>query len=65
MNESKIIAAILPIAVSARASRASSLKVGKESWRRVIEDYKQILAELDPDSDKESALEKQSGLPLS
>ena len=50
MNESKILAAILTIAVSARASRASSVKVDEENWRGVIKDYERILAELDPDS---------------
>ncbi|MFY9805493.1 MAG: hypothetical protein WA211_13685 [Candidatus Acidiferrales bacterium] len=52
MNENKILAAILTIAVSARASRAGSAEVGKENWRGVIKDYGRILAELDPKSAK-------------
>ena len=47
MNENKILAAILTIAVSARASRASTVGAGEESWRGVIKDYERILAELD------------------
>ena len=54
MNESKILATILTIAVSARASRASSVKVGEENWRGVIKDCKRLLAELDPDSAKKA-----------
>ena len=52
MNENKILAAILTIAVSARASRAASMEMGKENWRGVIKDYERILAELDPKSAK-------------
>lgn len=52
VNENKILAAILTIAVSARASRAGSAEVGKENWRGVIKDYGRILAELDPKSAK-------------
>jgi len=54
VNENKILAAILTIAVSARASRASSAGAGEESWRGVIKDYERILAELDPDSTKKA-----------
>ena len=54
MNEQKILAAILTIAVSARASRASSVNVGEEIWRGVIKDYERILAELDPDLAKKA-----------
>ena len=52
MNENKIIAAILTIATSARELRDSSAEMGKEKWRRAIEDYKQILAELGRDAVK-------------
>lgn len=52
MNENKIIAAILTIATSARELRDSSAEMGKENWRRAIEDYKQILAELERDAVK-------------
>ena len=52
MNEYKVLAAILTVAVSARASRAPSEEVGKESWRGVVEDYERILAALTPDSPK-------------
>ena len=54
MNENKILAAILTIAVSARASRASSVEAGEESWRGVIKDYERILVELDRDSAKKA-----------
>ena len=46
MNENKIIAAILTIATSARAVRGPSAEKGTENWREVINDYEQILAEL-------------------
>jgi len=49
MNENKTLAAILTIATSARESRGSSAELGKENWRRAINDYERILAELDRD----------------
>lgn len=47
MNETKVLAAILTIAASAREPRNSSQEVGKEHWRRAIKDYEQILADLE------------------
>ena len=55
MNENKILAAILTIATSARESRGSSVEAGKENWRRAINDYKKILAELDRDLVKKAS----------
>jgi hypothetical protein len=52
MNENKIIAAILTMATSARELRDSSAEKGTENWRKAIQDYKRILAELDRDSQK-------------
>jgi hypothetical protein len=46
MNENKIIAAILTIATSARAVRGPSAEKGTENWRKAIDDYEQILGEL-------------------
>jgi hypothetical protein len=47
MNETKLLAAILTIAASAKEPRNSSQEVGKEHWRKVIKDYDQILAALE------------------
>jgi hypothetical protein len=49
-ERNKSIAAILTIATSARESRGTSEEIGKEKWRRVIQHYHQILAELEHDS---------------
>ena len=46
MNETKILAAILTIAASAREQRARAIEAGKEHWHKVIEDYERILATL-------------------
>jgi hypothetical protein len=46
MNETKVLAAILTIATSARDARGTSQEVGKEHWRRVIKDYNQIFEAL-------------------
>jgi hypothetical protein len=46
VNRTKLIAAILTIAASARDARNTSQEVGKEHWRRVIKDYQAILDEL-------------------
>jgi hypothetical protein len=55
MNENKIIAAILTMATSARELRDSSEEKGTENWRKAIQDYKRILAELDRDSLKKKS----------
>jgi hypothetical protein len=47
MNETKVLAAILTIAASAREPRTSSQEVGKEHWRKAIKDYEQILSDLE------------------
>jgi len=48
MNETKVLAAILTIAASTREPRNITAEAGKgrEHWRKVIEDYEQILAVL-------------------
>lgn len=45
MNETKILAAILTIAASAREERRHD-DIGKTHWSKVIEDYKRILKRL-------------------
>ena len=47
MNETKVLAAILTIAASARDTRSTSSEVGKENWRKVIQSYDEILAALE------------------
>jgi hypothetical protein len=47
MNETKVLAAILTIAASASDTRSTSSEVGKESWRKVIKTYDEILATLE------------------
>ena len=47
MNETKVLAAILTIAASAREPRNSSQEIGKEHWNKVIKVYDQILAALE------------------
>jgi hypothetical protein len=54
VNENKIIAAILTIATSARELRDSPAEKGTENWRKAINDYQRILAELDHDLVKEA-----------
>ncbi len=46
MDETKILAAILTIASSARDSRTTAQEIGKEHWRKVIKEYEQILTAL-------------------
>jgi hypothetical protein len=55
MNENRIIAAILTIATSARAIRDSSAEKGAENWRKAMNDYEQILAELERDLAKKAS----------
>ena len=54
MNESKIIAAILTIAVSARETRGPSVEASMANWRNVIKDYERILAKLGRDLAKKA-----------
>ena len=46
MNETKVLAAILTIAANAKEPRVRDAQVGKEAWRKVVEEYKLILMEL-------------------
>jgi len=46
MDETKLLAAILTVASSARESRTTAAEIGKEHWRKVIKDYEQILTAL-------------------
>jgi len=46
MNENKIVAAILAIAVCAREPRTPSVEVGKENWRKVLQLYEKLLLAL-------------------
>ena len=46
MDETKVLAAILAIATSAREPRNTSQEVGKENWRKVVNNYEEILKEL-------------------
>jgi len=46
MNENKIIAALLAMAVNARRERSTSKQVGCEDWRLVLDDYNTFLRAL-------------------
>lgn len=46
MNENKIIAALLTMAVNARRERSTSKQVGREDWRLVLDDYNTFLRAL-------------------
>jgi hypothetical protein len=43
MNENKIIAALLTMAVNARRERGTSRQAGREDWRLVLDDYNTFL----------------------
>jgi len=46
MNENKIIAALLTVAINAMRPRATSKQLGSEDWKHVMEDYTQFLNKL-------------------
>ena len=46
MNENKIIAALLALAVNTRRERTTSKQLGREDWRLVLDDYTTFLKAL-------------------
>ena len=46
MNENKIIAAILALAVNTKRERTTSRQAGREDWRLVLDDYRIFLSAL-------------------
>jgi hypothetical protein len=46
VNENKVIAALLTMAVNARRERTTSKQVGREDWRLVLDDYNTFLRAL-------------------
>jgi hypothetical protein len=46
MNESKIIAALLTLAVNMKRERTTSRQAGREDWRLVLDDYRIFLSAL-------------------
>ena len=43
MNENKIVAAILAVAVNTKRERSTSRQAGREDWRLVLDDYRMFL----------------------
>jgi len=50
MNDNRLIAALLTVAVNLKRPRASSRELGHEDWRHILEDYRQFLDYLDLES---------------
>jgi hypothetical protein len=46
MNENKIIAALLTMAVNAKRERSTTKQAGREDWRLVLDDYNTFLKAL-------------------
>ncbi|MGA8150555.1 MAG: hypothetical protein WB952_06375 [Terriglobales bacterium] len=46
MNETKIIAALLTLAVNMKRERSTSRQAGREDWRLVFDDYHTFLSAL-------------------
>jgi len=46
MNENKIIAALLTLAVNTKRERTTSRQAGREDWRLVLDDYRTFLSAL-------------------
>ena len=46
MNENKIIAALLTLAVNTKRERSTSRQSGREDWRLVLDDYRTFLSAL-------------------
>lgn len=46
MNENKIIAALLALAVNTKRERSTSKQAGREDWRLVLDDYNTFLKAL-------------------
>lgn len=47
MNENKIIAALLTLAVNMKRERSTSRQAGREDWRLVLDDFRMFLGALD------------------
>jgi hypothetical protein len=47
MNENKIIAALLTVAVNMKRERSTSRQAGREDWRLVLDDFRTFLSALD------------------
>lgn len=43
MNENRLLAAILTVALNSKRPRAISRELGQEDWRQVMQDYERFL----------------------
>jgi len=46
VNENKILAAILVVAVNCKRQRTTSTQAGREDWRIILDDYHRFLIAL-------------------